>query len=66
MTNLIAAAAERDAGFEVEMFAQQLADVRRITLADVDRYGVSADQLEGIKERYTQWATGLRDQLTND
>jgi hypothetical protein len=48
---LIAAAAERDAGFEVEMFAQQLADVRRITLADVDRYGVSADQLEGIKER---------------
>ena len=36
---LIAAAAERDAGFEVEMFAQQLANVRRITLADVDRYG---------------------------
>jgi Nucleotidyl transferase AbiEii toxin, Type IV TA system len=63
---LIAAAAERDAGFEVEMFAQQLADVRRITLADVYRYGVSADQLEGIKERCTQWATDLRDQLTND
>jgi predicted nucleotidyltransferase component of viral defense system len=44
---LIAAAAERDAGFEVEMFAQQLADVRRITLVDVDRYGVTAEHTVG-------------------
>ncbi len=63
---LILAAAERDAGFEVGMFAQQLAGVRRISPTDVDRYGVSADQLEAIKTRCTHWATTLREQTTGD
>lgn len=59
---LISAAAERDAGFEVSMFAQQLEAVRRVTPLDVQRYGVSAEQLEGIKARCMQWAAHLRGQ----
>ncbi len=58
---LVASAAERDAGFEVEMFVQQLAGVLRISPTDVDRYGMTADQLEAIKTRFTQWATDLGD-----
>ncbi len=63
---LLTAAAERDAGFEVGMFAQQLAGVSRITLADVRRYGVTAEQLENIKTRCTRWAVELQGQRTND
>lgn len=59
---LIAAAADRDAGFEVGMFAQQLAGVLRITVPDVRRYGVTTDQLESIKTRCTQWAADLHSQ----
>lgn len=58
---LVSAAAERDAGFEVGMFAEQLEAVRRVTLLDVERYGVSAEQLEAIKARCVQWAGDLRD-----
>lgn len=60
---LLTAAAERDAGFDVPMFAQQLDAARRITPADVDRYGVTADQLEAVKTRCVQWATDLRSQV---
>lgn len=59
---LIAAAADRDAGFEIGMFAQQLANVRRITVPDVRRYGVTTDRLESIKTRCTQWAADLLSQ----
>lgn len=57
---LVSAVAARDAGFEVSMFVQQLEAVRRVTPLDVQRYGVSAEQLDGIKERCTQWAARLR------
>lgn len=60
-SQLIDMVAERDAGFEVDMFAHQLAGVRRITPADVRPYSVDADQLEAIKTRCTQWAENLRD-----
>ncbi len=46
------------------MFAQQLDAARRITPADVDRYGVTADRLEAVKTRYVQWATDLRSQAS--
>lgn len=58
---LVAAAALRDAGFEVDMFAQQLACASRLQLAQVARYGVTADQLEAVKTRCTQWARDLHD-----
>ena len=63
---LLTAAAERDAGFDVPMFAQQLDAARRITPADVDRYDVTADQLEAVKTRCVQWATDLRSQASSD
>lgn len=50
----------RDAGFDVGMFAQQLAAVLRLQEVDVEDYGVSAEQLEAIKGRCTQWAADLR------
>lgn len=42
---LLSVAAARDDGFEVAMFAHQLEAVRRVTLLDVERYGVDARQL---------------------
>lgn len=57
---LVATAAERDAGFEVGMFARQLAAASRLQLAQVTRYGVTVDQLQAMKARYAQWAVGLR------
>lgn len=57
---LITAAAERDAGFEVGMFAQQLAAASRLQPAQVARYGVTADQLEAVKARCLEWAETLR------
>ena len=53
---LVAAAAQRDDGFEIGMFATQLDAVRRIMHRDVVSYGVSADDLETAKERTIRWA----------
>ncbi|RRD46790.1 nucleotidyl transferase AbiEii/AbiGii toxin family protein [Arachnia propionica] len=61
---LVKAAATRDNGFEVSIFVQQLEAVNRVTLRDVERYGVSSEQLDRIKERCTQWAALLRGQAT--
>ena len=44
------------------MFATQLDAVRRITHRDVVSYGVSADDLETVKERTIRWAAQLREQ----
>ncbi|MDN5793855.1 MAG: hypothetical protein L0H22_12445, partial [Brevibacterium aurantiacum] len=63
---LIIAAAERDAGYEVLMFVQQLYGVRRITSTDVDRYGVTPDQLEAVKARCLHWAADLRDRRSSE
>ncbi len=56
---LVTDAAHRDPGFEVGMFAAQLASVRRLTARDVRAYGVTADELEGVKTRCLQWADAL-------
>lgn len=57
---LVTAAAERDLGFEVGMFAQQLAGVRRLNPRDVRGYGVTAEELEEIKSRCVEWASALQ------
>ena len=58
---LVDAAAERDAGFERTMFASQLDQVQRIRPERVARYGVDAEQLDAIKQRFTEWASQLRE-----
>jgi hypothetical protein len=57
---LMRAAMERDAGFEVAMFAQQLDQVQRIDPRRFEEYGVDAAQLDAIKERFGTWAAELR------
>ncbi len=63
---LLTAAAERDAGFDVGMFAQQLAAASRLQAAQVARYGVNADQLDAVKSRCVEWATDLHNQASTD
>jgi hypothetical protein len=58
--DLLTAAADRDPGFDVGMFARQLDAARRLQPAQVARYGVDADGLQGVKERCIQWAEQLR------
>ena len=60
---LVTAATERDAGFDVAMFAWRLDAARRISIDDVTRYGVTIDQLEAITARCALWATTLKEQL---
>lgn len=57
---LVIAAAERDPGFDIDMFSQQLASAARLRPAQVARYGVTADELEDIKTRCTRWADTLQ------
>lgn len=57
---LVAAAAERDAGFDTAMFAQQLDAASRLQPAQVVRYGVTAGELVAIKTRCAEWAAQLR------
>lgn len=57
---LIAAATERDHGFEAGMFATQLERVNRLTVDDLKEYGVDAAELAAIKERLTGWAAQLQ------
>lgn len=59
---LLEAAAERDLGFDLAMFAQQLDIAQRLTRAHVAAYGVNGPQLEALKERLAGWAAKLRTQ----
>ena len=58
--DLLTAAGERDAGFEVPMFVERLDAARRITNLDVTRYGVTEGQLDAVKARFAAWAARLR------
>lgn len=60
---LVAAAAERDPGFDLAMFIAQLAAASRIRPAQVARYGIDAAELEAITARFVQWAAELRGQV---
>lgn len=59
---LITAASERDAGFELEMFARQLEAARRVSVRDVEQYGIVAEALQAVKDRCLQWAARLREE----
>jgi hypothetical protein len=61
---LISAAAGRDAGFEVPMFASQLELVQLITPDRFAEYGVDTREVDALKERFTTWAGELRGQAT--
>lgn len=54
---LLEAAAERDAGFDLGMFAGQLQQVHRITADRFFEYGLPATEVAAMKQRLTDWAT---------
>lgn len=56
---LLPAVAERDRGFEVAMFAIQLAHVRGVDLDQVVDYGVDAAGWAGVVDRLGAWADRL-------
>ena len=56
---LLADMAERDPGFDVEAFAQQLRRVEQIQPAQVVRYGVTPTELRRVASRLCAWATQL-------
>lgn len=53
---LLAAALERDPGFDERVFAGLLADARTLGAEEVVRYGVTAEALVGVIERLSQWS----------
>jgi Nucleotidyl transferase AbiEii toxin, Type IV TA system len=57
---LITAAAGRDAGFDLDMFAHQLELVQKIAPDRFAEYGVDAAQTDALKARFSMWATELR------
>lgn len=64
--DLLEAATQRDPGFAREIFVGQLELVRRITIEEVQDYGVGTDQLAAIKDRLTDWAANIRATATRD
>lgn len=63
---LVDAARERDPGFEVPIFAAQLERARTITPDRVSEYGVDADELAAIQQRFAQWASQLTADVARD
>jgi hypothetical protein len=61
---LLTAAADRDPGFRLDMFLWRLDGARRISYEDVERYGVTADQLAALQSRYDRMARELRTRVT--
>ncbi|AQX82315.1 hypothetical protein BWO91_16585 [Plantibacter flavus] len=57
---LLAAVAERDAGFERTMFADQLQQIRRVTDDRFTEYGHALEQIVALKQRFMDWASELR------
>jgi hypothetical protein len=46
---------QRDLGFEIGAFVQQLKYINRLMPYQVNIYGVSAEQLEQVKSRFSEW-----------
>lgn len=57
---LMDTAAQHDPGFDITMFARQLALADRLCVDDVAEYGYTAADLTGVKERLGGWAHDLR------
>lgn len=62
---LIRSVRERDAGFEVSVFARQLDQFQRIKADRFSEYGVNAKQVDAIKQRFVEWAAELRSTIPN-
>lgn len=63
---LMSAAMERDDGFEVGVFAQQLDRIQSIAPRRFEEYGVDADQFAALQTRFTSWAGELRGQVAGE
>lgn len=61
--DLLAAAAEHDAGFDCRVFVQMLRSVRRIGPRRVAEYDVQEPELEQVKARLLAWAEQIEDDL---
>ncbi len=53
---LLDGAAEHDDGFDRQVFAEALRQVRRIGVRRVREYGVTSAELSGVERRMTDWA----------
>lgn len=53
---LLQGAAAHDAGFDDRLFAEALRQIRRIGVRRVREYGVTEDELAGVRERLLAWA----------
>lgn len=58
--DLLRAAADRDDGFSIPMFAEALDRVQRVEIGQVAGYDVDVATLGAIKERFASWAGQLR------
>lgn len=56
---LIELAARNDLGFDAGIFASMISRVEMVTPRQVERYGVSAAELDAIKGRYRSWHAEL-------
>lgn len=57
---LLALARNTDTGFDLGLFAQNLDNVERIQPEEVQVYGLTAGQLDGLKARTKAWAVSIR------
>jgi hypothetical protein len=57
---LLAMIRQRDLGFKMGMFVQQLEYINRLMPYQVNIYGVSAEQLEQIKSKFNEWIEALK------
>lgn len=53
---LLDGATEHDDGFDRQVFAEALRQVRRIGVRRVREYGVTSAELSGVERRMTDWA----------
>lgn len=60
---LLMLAEQSDPGFDREYFAQALEASRGLSLGDAEPFSLSSDDLAGLVERCTQWATRIRESM---
>jgi Nucleotidyl transferase AbiEii toxin, Type IV TA system len=56
---LLRAAADRDQGFNLPIFIEQLRLAQSFEIGDVRPYGVTTEQLDAVKGRFARWASEL-------
>lgn len=63
---LLAGVAERDAGFEVDMFAAQLGAMARVPAEAFTSYGLDGGDVDALRGRFESWASTLRGRSEQD